>query len=63
MRCRHSFALAPSQADQAVALTEAKLLFLVSACRVRVLGGLKVGRKKLFVYHGAKLHELTPDCV
>jgi len=30
---------------------------------VRVLGGLKVGRKKLFVYHGAKLHELTPDCV
>ena len=29
----------------------------------RVLGGLKVGKKKLYVYHGAQLHELTSDCV
>ena len=34
-----------------------------SPCSVRVLGGLKMGKKKLYVYHGAQLHELTPDCV
>ena len=35
----------------------------LSACSVRILGGLKVGNKKLYVYHGAQLHELTPNCV
>ena len=33
------------------------------ARRFQVLGGLKVGKKRLFVYHGAALQETTPDCV
>ena len=28
-----------------------------------MLGGLKVGKKRLYMYHGAALQEITPDCV
>ena len=65
LRCdlQELLALTPINVDHAIAPTEAKPLIHVSAFSVRILGGLKVGKKKLFVYHSARLHELTPDCV